>query len=229
MIARESGRGKSMERPQLLEDLRSWLAAARFPSGRLPPERELAARLGVGRAAVRKSLMILESEGWLRREVGRGTFLTPKANDGLKLDGASVASRTSPVQAMEARLILEPEVARRAAMTATAEQVLSMRALNSQMRSVGSWAQYEDLDWQFHDLLAEATSNVLLIEMQRLVNGVRRAVVWGRLSLRPSGPDPTYHSFAEHDAIIDAIANRDRNAAAGAMRKHLESTAATIW
>jgi DNA-binding FadR family transcriptional regulator len=218
-----------MGRPQLLDDLRSWLAAAQFPSGRLPPERELAARLGVGRTALRKSLMILESEGWLRRQVGRGTFLTPKASDGLKLDTAIIASRTSPVQAMEARLILEPEIARCAALAATAEQVAVMRTLNSQMRSVGTWTQYEDLDWQFHGLLSEATGNVLLIEMQRLVNGVRRAVVWGRLSLRPSGPDPNYHSFAEHDAIIDAIANRDRTAAGGAMRKHLESTAANIW
>jgi len=129
---------------------------------------------------------------------------------------------------MQARIILEPEIARWAALKATSSQVAAMRELNLRMRSAKVWSEYEDLDWKFHDLLAESTGNFLLVEMQRMLNGVRRAVVWGHLEKRPIGPEADYHSFAEHDAIIDAIAQRRRKDAADAMLLHLKSTAASL-
>jgi DNA-binding GntR family transcriptional regulator len=75
-------------------------------------------------------------------------------------------------------------------------------------------SENDDLDWKFHDVLAEATGNVLLVEIQRIVNRARRAVVWGHLEKRPVGPEADYHSIAEHDAIIDAIAKEAREGAA---------------
>lgn len=212
----------------ILRDIKSWLAASSLPNGRLPPERELALRFGVGRAELRKSLAVLEAEGWLERQVGRGTFLKPQAGIGLYPNAEQIAARTSPPEAMRARMMVEPEIARYAAVNATSLQVALMRDLNLRMRSTKTWTEYEDLDWKFHDLLAESTGNFLLIEIQRMVNGVRRAVVWGHLEKRPVGPAVDYHSFAEHDAIIDAIARRNRNEAAQAMRLHLQSTASAL-
>jgi DNA-binding FadR family transcriptional regulator len=215
--------------------IRTWLAGAgALPwGGRLPPERELAARFGVNRGAVRKALAVLEAEGHIRRHVGRGTFLTngpAMAEGGLhrRPDVLEIADLTSPPEAMQARLILEPELARLAALNATSAQIAALRQLADRIRAVHGWSAYEDLDWRFHGLIAEATGNTLLVEMQRLVNGVRRAVVWGHLALRPVGPPPDYHSFAEHDAIVEAIVNRDRRGAAEAMRRHLDSTAAAL-
>jgi DNA-binding FadR family transcriptional regulator len=212
----------------ILQDIRSWLAASSLPNGRLPPERELAVRFGVGRAELRKSLAVLETEGWLERQVGRGTFLKPGADAALYPNAEQIAARTSPPEAMQARMIVEPEIARWAALKATSSQVTVMRELNLRMRSAKTWSEYEDLDWKFHDLLAEATGNFLLVEIQRMVNGVRRAVVWGHLEKRPVGPEADYHSFAEHDAIINAIAQRKRKEAADAMRLHLQSTASAL-
>jgi DNA-binding FadR family transcriptional regulator len=212
----------------ILQDIRSWLAASSLPNGRLPPEREMAVRFGVGRAELRKSLAILETEGWLERHVGRGTFLKPKADAALYPSAEQIAARTSPPEAMQARMIVEPEIARCAALRATSAQVAVMRELNRRMRSAKTWSEYEDLDWKFHDVLAEATGNFLLVEIQRMVNGVRRAVVWGHLQKRPVGPESNYHSFAEHDAIIDAIAQRKRKGAADAMLLHLRSTASAL-
>jgi DNA-binding FadR family transcriptional regulator len=212
----------------ILQDIRSWLAASSLPNGRLPSERELAVRFGVGRAELRKSLAVLETEGWLERRVGRGTFLKERADAALYPNADQIAARTSPPEAMQARIILEPEIARWAALNATSLQVAVMRELNLRMRSAKTWSEYEDLDWKFHDLLAEATGNFLLVEMQRMVNGVRRAVVWGHLEKRPIGPEPNYHSFAEHDSIIEAIAQRRRKGAADAMLLHLKSTASSL-
>lgn len=212
----------------ILPDIRSWLAASSFPNGRLPPERELAVRFGVGRAELRKSLAVLETEGWLERQVGRGTFLKSNADAALYPNTGQIAARTSPPEAMQARMIVEPEIARWAALKATSSQVAVMRELNLRMRSAKTWSEYEDLDWKFHDILAEATGNFLLVEIQRMVNGVRRAVVWGHLEKRPVGPETDYHSFAEHDAIVDAIAQRKRKGAADAMLFHLQSTASAL-
>jgi len=68
----------------------------------------------------------------------------------------------------------------------------------------------------------------LLAEMHRIVNAVRVSVVWSRLELPQHGPPADYHSFAEHDAIIDALEKRDRHAARTAMREHLKSVRATL-
>jgi DNA-binding FadR family transcriptional regulator len=212
-----------------LQDIRSWLAASALPNRRLPPERELATRFGVGRAEIRKALAVLETEGLLERQVGRGTFLKLTAEDAaLHPNAAQIAARISPPEAMQARIMVEPEIARLAASTATTLQVNAMRALNARMRSAKTWSEYEDLDWKFHGVLAEATGNFLLIEIQRMVNGVRRAVVWGHLEKREVGPEADYHSFAEHDAIVNAIAQRKRKEAAAAMLLHLQSTASAL-
>lgn len=72
-------------------------------------------------------------------------------------------------------------------------------------------------------MIAESTQNSLLLALLDTLNAVRRAVVWGRLRASKVKPDPDHHSFAEHDAIVAAIADRDMERAAGAMRRHLES------
>lgn len=209
-------------------EVREWLAGASLDKdGRLPAERELAGRLGMTRTHLRKALTVLEAEGWLSRHVGKGTFLT--ANRGAaRSDIAAIANRTSPPEAMEVRLALEPDIARLAAVRATADQIAEMQQLCEQMRRAGDWDEYEQLDWRFHNLLAQAAGNTLLVEIQSIVNGVRRAVVWGHLSRRPTGPSPDYHSFGEHDAIVDAIARRDRRGAAEAMRRHLANIASAL-
>lgn len=214
---------------EVLDRVRAWLSEAGLPEGgRLPPERVLADRFGVKRTELRKALAVLETEGQVWRHVGKGTFLAggaaPRGSDGI----ATIADRTSPPEAMQARLIVEPEIARLAALRANSAQIAELRELSARMRASSTWGAYEDLDWRFHNLLAEASGNTLLLEIQRLVNGVRRAVIWGHLAMRPIGPSPDYHSFDEHDAIVAAIGSRDRRGAADAMRRHLNSTAATL-
>jgi DNA-binding FadR family transcriptional regulator len=215
------------EKRGVLPHLRDWLATAALPGdGRLPPERAIATRLGVNRGEVRKALAVLEAEGRVWRHVGRGTFATraqPAAGE-----IAAIAQETSPPAAMEARLIVEPELARLAALRATAAQIAELRRLAAAARAAPGWAAYEEADFRLHELVAEASGNRLLLEVERLVNGVRRSVVWGHLARRPEGPSADYHSFDEHDAIIEAIARRDRRGAAEAMRRHLESTARAL-
>jgi DNA-binding FadR family transcriptional regulator len=211
-------------------DIRDGLARLRFylaESGlchgdRLPPERQLAARLGLTRAELRKALAALQSEGQLWRHVGRGTFVGSRPLDTVG-DIAAMARRTNPGEIMRARLLIEPEIARVAALNATPAQIEELRAVALRARQAASWRHYESLDTRLHHLIAEATQNGLLVGLLDTLNAVRQMATWGRLRIQPLRPARDHHSFTEHDLIVEAIAHRDRTAAADAMRVHLQA------
>lgn len=219
---------RGAERP-LLARLEHWLEATGLPTdGRLPPERRLAPMFEVSRAELRKALAVLEAEGRLSRTVGRGTFLKPGGSAPPMVE--AIADRTTPPEAMQARFLIEPELAALAALGATSAQLAELRTLADRMRAVDTWAEYQLLDMRFHDVIAEATGNPLLAAVYRVINRVRRSVVFRRLQdgEDPAKPAPDHHSFDEHDRIVEAIAARDRGTAAAAMRVHLQGTAAAM-
>lgn len=201
--------------------LRAYLAQAELPeNGRLPPERDLAAELGVSRAELRKALAALETEGKLWRHVGKGTFLGNRPLDATT-DVAGLVQRTNPAEVVKARLALEPEVARLAALNATPGQIAQMRECLARSRAADTWRQYEMWDNHLHRSIGEAAQNSLLLGLLDTLSAVRRAVSWGRLRGERPRPPADHHSFAEHDAVVAAIADRDMSGAAAAMRMHL--------
>jgi DNA-binding FadR family transcriptional regulator len=208
-----------------LVQLRAYLAQRDLPpDSRLPPERELAEMLGVSRGDLRKALAVLEGEGQVWRHVGKGTFIGSGPIDEV-VHVADIASRTNPADLMRARLILEPELAREAALHATPEDIAAMRDCMAKMRHAESWRHYESLDNVMHRQIAEAARNTVLLGLFDALNSIRRAVVWGRLRPDPARPPNDHHSFAEHQRIVDAIEDRDLSGAAAAMRTHLQSVA----
>jgi DNA-binding FadR family transcriptional regulator len=208
---------------EALARLRAYLANIELPvDSRLPAERELAQILGVGRADLRKALAALEAENQIWRHVGKGTFIGSRPID-THADVAAITKRTNPAEAMRTRLLLEPEVARMAALNATSEHIAEMRLCLQKCRSAQTWRQYEAWDNRLHRVIAESTQNALLLALLDTLNAVRRALAWGRLRVNKVKPAPDHHSFTEHEAIVSAIADRDLDRAAAAMRKHLES------
>lgn len=191
-------------------------------TGRLPPERELSEALGISRTELRKALGVLEAEGQIWRHVGKGTFFGSRPIDNFS-DVSALARRTNPAEMMRARLVIEPEIARAAALTATAVHLAEMRLCHHRSREAATWRQYENWDTRLHRTIAEATQNTPLLGIFDTLNALRRAVTWGRLRTNPVKPDPGHHSFADHDSIIAAIANRDMSGAASAMRTHLQN------
>ncbi|MDQ0509366.1 FadR/GntR family transcriptional regulator [Ancylobacter amanitiformis] len=205
----------------VVTQLRAYLAQSDLAEdGRLPPERELASALGVSRAELRKALDVLEAEGQLWRHVGKGTFMGSRPLDTFA-DIAALARRSNPAEVMRARIAMEPEITRAAAFTATPADISEMRLCLARSRQAETWRQYEGWDTRLHRTIAEATQNSLLLGLFDTLNAVRRAVTWGRLRSVPVRPLPSHHSFAEHEAIVDAIEHRDMAGAASAMRAHL--------
>lgn len=206
----------------VLTQLYGFLAAARLPDdGRLPPERELAELLGVKRTELRKGLAVLEREGQVWRHVGKGTFVGPKPPQ--LVDISELAQRSNPIQVMKARIGLEPELARLAAINATAAEIGTLAELNAACRAATTWREYEAYDARFHHEIAEAAHNPILLALFDTLNAVRRAVTWGRPRPSQSSPPADHHSFDDHASIVDAIAHREPAAAADAVRRHLQN------
>ncbi|MGP1358598.1 FadR/GntR family transcriptional regulator [Roseicyclus sp.] len=204
-----------------LVQLRAFLAQPQMaPNTRLPPERDLAAQIGVSRGDLRKALAVLEGEGLLWRHVGKGTFVG-SAQPFETVSLGEIARVSSPAEVMRARLVIEPALAAEAAIHAKPMEIMDLRDCAAECRAAQTWREYETADNRFHKIVADAANNPVTSALYDVLAGVRRAVVWGRLRPERASPPPGHHSFAEHDAIIDAIAERDPAAAHGAMHRHL--------
>lgn len=187
---------------------------------RLPPERELAEALGIGRRALRRALDVLEAEGRLWRRQGKGTFLgpEPEAPEALR---ERIAPKASFHDVMEARLRLEPQLALLAALKATAEDVEKMRVLAARIADTGDADASELWDGSLHRQIARATRNPLLLGLFDLMDAVRQDPAWTALRERARTRSRREVYVAQHAAIIDAIAARDPQGAEAAMRRHI--------
>jgi DNA-binding FadR family transcriptional regulator len=215
------GNGPDASPDVALALLQAWLAATPLAEGaRLPPERALAAAIGLGRGALRRALATLEAEGRVWRHVGRGTFLGPRpAAEAGALP--ALAGRLGPAGVLQARLVLEPALARAAALAGTAEQIAVLPALCEAAERAPSWRHYAAQDAALHRAIATAAGNPLLLHLFDQAEAVRRSVMPPAHHAATPGPAADHHSFAAHRAIVSAIAARDAAGAEQAMRAHL--------
>ncbi len=123
---------------------------------------------------------------------------------------------------IEARLAIEPELARLSAIHGAKADFDEIRVCGQKCREARDWRTYEAWDNNFHLAIAKATHNKVLIHLFDTLNVVRRSIVWGQLR-SSTLPPRTHASFAEHDAIIAAISARDAAGAAARMREHITS------
>lgn len=210
--------------------LRSYISDGGFTQGvRLPPERHLTDELGMTRATLRKALGALERDGVIWRHVGKGTFIADGSPQAPSNAMAELGRQLTPFRMMRARLAIEPAIAREAAVNASGDTQARMQRALERSKAAATWREYEIQDDIFHRTVAEASDNLLLLALFDQLNGVRRAVAWGNVTRRSAQPSADHSSFAEHDAIAAAIANRDPVAAYESMRAHLRSVSQRLF
>ena len=198
---------------------------------RIPAERQLMEQLGLSRATLRQALEALERSGAIWRHVGKGTFVGYRP-DALtqEIDTLTDLGRQlTPLRMMHARQCLEPALAREAAVHATADAMAAIERTIKRAKAAATWAEYEAQDDAFHRAIAEASDNVLLLSFFDQLNRARRAVAWGSVVRRNSKPPADHSSFAEHEAIHRAIADRSAERAWPEMRDHLKSVADRLF
>jgi DNA-binding FadR family transcriptional regulator len=169
---------------------------------------------------LRKALATIEQDGELWRQVGKGTFIGARSVE-KSLSISTIAEGSNPLEVMQARLLVEPMLAREATVHATGAHLTEMRRCNRIQREAGTWRQYENADNRLHRTVAEATGNTVLLALFDQLNSIRRAIVWGRLRDKPDHPPADHKSFGQHEALVRAISERDQEGAYQAMHDHL--------
>jgi GntR family transcriptional regulator, transcriptional repressor for pyruvate dehydrogenase complex len=203
---------------QVAEQITGWIAQNGLKAGdRLPPERELAARLGVSRATLSQALVALEVIGVVLVRHGDGTVLTDRVRTSAVIDAIRAHADRLP-EIIEARDALESKLAALAATRRTDADLAALRAALEEMeRDIAAGGRGLEADEQFHGAVTAAARSDLLAQMMAALQDLIKETRLESLS-QPGRPR---ESLAGHQRIADAIAAGDADTAAQAMHDHV--------
>lgn len=193
------------------------------PGGRLPSERDLAQQFSVSRPTIREAMIALEIAGLVEVRTGSGIYVLSPEDPGAEgLGGELKDEGPGPFEILEARRLLEGEVAALAAARITDQQIEAMEAALEVMEREGlEGTVSEEADRRFHCILAEASQNSALASMVNWLWELRDGSGISALfheRVREAGVHP---SAAEHRAIFEALRSRDPIATRQAMVTHI--------
>lgn len=208
--------GRTSLAEQAYLDLRDEVLNHRLPTGELLNERWLCERLGYGRTPVHQALLRLHQEDLIQIVPRKGVLVRPD-------------SIARILDLLDARAIIEPVLASRAAERATSADVESLKQLTSyadRQDNVASGAvdRFVERDRAFHARLAEIGGSAVLIEMQKALH--ERAMRFWYSNLWRTLDEGK--AADEHAAVVAAIARRDAPGAAAAMAAHIAEITARL-
>lgn len=218
----------------IINQIRALIVEGRVrPGEKLPPERELASMLRVGRTSVREALRVLGALGLVRR-TPEGTFVTGRIDErSLGAAGRLASFEWSADDLYDLRQAVEPTAARLAARRRTDEDLHVLADVLDAQRRASSRVEFTDADMSFHVSVAESSHNVLVAEVVRWFSELMGSQMnrdFARLfEEAPGNARETIERFdaaalREHDRILGAIQAGDDTGAHEAMVSHLEGT-----
>ena len=194
--------------------IRAEIADGRWAIGsRIPIEPQLAQLLGVSRGTVREAVKTLVSHGLLEVRQGSGTYVRSGFDPSSCLQKMRLASLRDQ---FEVRRALEVEAARLAALRHTARALRRLQTLLDKRGvpdAADGGAAFIERDLAFHLAVADISGNLALAETCRFISGYIKETIAS--SMGTSLPEP---DEAAHRAIVEAIASRDPDRAATAVR-----------
>jgi GntR family transcriptional repressor for pyruvate dehydrogenase complex len=204
---------------QVAEQITAWIAANGLKAGdRLPPERELATRLGVSRATLSQALVALEVIGVVAVRHGDGTVLTAKPAASRIVNAIRAHADRLP-EVIETRDALETKIAALAAARRTDDDLARIDdALRTMEQDIDAGGRGLEGDERFHGAVTAAAHSLLLAHLMDEIGDLIKESRIESLS-QPGRP---LDSLAAHRAIAEAIRTGDSAAAATAMHSHVE-------
>ncbi|KPQ21519.1 GntR family transcriptional regulator [Halomonas sp. HL-93] len=201
-------------REQAYDSFTTHLLSRRIQSGQFISQRELTQILDVPLGAVREMIPRLEADGLIRTMPHRGLQVAP-------VDMGFIRN------AFQLRHMLEREAVAEFAVNAPAEEIENLRKAHEEVRAQGVegvtpelLAHAQDMDWRMHQRMIDALGN-------ELVSGIYRTNLIKIRLIRSEDtrmlPELLVAVMDEHLAIIDALANRDSQAAVQALDMHIDS------
>src|SRR5947207_1008592 len=216
---------------QIAEQIEKRILDGELKSGdRLPTERDLAEQFHASRTAVREAMKILAQKGLIEMRPGRGTIVIDSDNEAMqnsidlvmKLKLGEVGGSDNLV---EVREILETEIAALAAARASEKEIAAMReAIMVMDASLSDADNYIAADNRFHEALAQATQNTLILI---LVNSIVNLLSEQRKQIFAVEGGPQRGQI-HHKRILESITRRDPEAARATMRAHLRQVRADV-
>jgi GntR family transcriptional repressor for pyruvate dehydrogenase complex len=192
------------------------------PGDMLPPERELAAMMGVSRPSLREALRALSIMRIIENRQGSGTYVASLEPERLieHLDVIVSLNDSTFLELFKARKILEVGLAGMAAELVTDEEILEMQEIHDLSKgAVGNPDQFMEYDLRLHNKILEITRNPILSIFMKSITKL------SILSRRRTNEYPAIRTqtLEDHQQIILALADRDPKAAGESMMKHLNN------
>jgi len=201
------------------------------PGDKLPSEPHLAEQLGTSRPPLREALSALEMLGIIERRGRTGSFVKANIdNVRYKRQFRELSGDVSPYETLQARKIVETEIVRTAAETATKKDIEAVQKAFQEMKEkiekLGSSLTLEDIissDIKFHLCIAEATHNSVLIETVRYMVAGLREKLWTEMKLHSTDfRKRSQKLLLEHKEILDALIKKDGATIGKKMYEHLD-------
>lgn len=213
------------------EQIRRQIVLRLIPSGQaLPTERDLAMRFGVGRATVQQAIRLLVNDHLVESRRGRhggGNFVLGPDEDraGVDLILARLRRRRDQVEdALAYRRAVEPAVAALAAAARSEADLRTLAEINAAAVAAQTDVEFMQADTEFHFALAEASGNRLFREAVEKI----RLELNDALSALPESPVWHERSARQHEAILNAVREQDRDSAVLAMETHVAHTQKSV-
>ncbi|MDA7417796.1 FadR/GntR family transcriptional regulator [Xenophilus arseniciresistens] len=211
---------------QIADQLRALIRQGEFaPGARLPAERDLARQLGVSRPSVREALIALEVEGWVEVRTGSGVYVLERKTVRAAVPSPAPAAEPEwgPLELIRARRVVEGETA---ALAALQRKRVHVEAMSRAIEQMGEMAARQVMplegDRAFHLAIAQACDNGVLLDTVQGFWDSRRRPIFTRLGGYFETVASWRKAIAEHEAIRDAIAERDADGARSAMHTHMD-------
>jgi GntR family transcriptional regulator, transcriptional repressor for pyruvate dehydrogenase complex len=196
------------------------------PGEALPSEGKLAEALGVSRLTVREATRALEARGLLEITQGRRPRVAAP-NGALVGDFFKLAVRRDPralLDLLEVRRALEVHIATLAAKRAGQGELADLEMSINAMRAADGFEAFHAADLRFHENLAAASGNRLLVFLIEAFADPLRASRQRSFVGHQARGGGISDVIQQHQTILDAVTARNPKAAAQAMRDHLQQT-----
>ncbi|SKC86552.1 FadR/GntR family transcriptional regulator [Maledivibacter halophilus] len=197
------------------------------PGDRLPSERELASELKISRNSVREAFRTLELRGNVEIRPGDGVFVKKIDFDKILTPFSEIISGDAKLvlDLLEARDVIEVEIARLAALYGTKEEIKEIKEiLEEAEKEIPKGSDGIEYDNEFHMAIARATHNSVYII---IINLIKDSLIKSK-KMTESVEGQPIRTIADHWEIYDAIAEGNAEKAGKMMRNHLNKTKKNI-
>lgn len=190
------------------------------PGDPLPSQYDLARQLGVSRPVVREAVQGLAARGVLEIRPGSGVYVSDPSAQLLDDGRLEIETHQAALEALEARMVVEVEMAALAAERASDEDFARMDQVLARLKRASARGQpTAQITSDFHRMLARSCHNAMLYRMGQLL---ARARVAQGIRVEHALPDIAAGEYESHLRLRAAVASRDPGIARAEMRHHLE-------